>query len=326
MDRRVLITGTSATLAVASLSARAQSAGKQPRIAFVTPLGQVNNAGMADVWQGLVNAFLEGMRELGYIDGQSMTFQFYSANGVSDRVSEIAAQVLKNPPDVVIAGGGGANEVAHAFRRLTSTVPIIMANSSDPVEQGLVSSLARPGNNITGFAGNTGPQFESKRLQLLCEVAPHARRVAFLGLKVDWESPAALGVRTAAEQLGVTMLHAEHTSSSYADAFTFMANEKIQGLFSARNPWNFSNRRAVTEYAAAMRIAAVYPTREFPDVGGLMSYGPSLVDLYRRRQDPQRRQSGRVACGAADQIRADIQPQDRHGARPHDLCDLARAR
>jgi putative ABC transport system substrate-binding protein len=117
---------------------------------------------------------------------------------------------------------------------------------------------------------------------LLREVAPNATRVAYLGLKIDWESAAAIGVRNAAERLGMTLLHAEHTPSNYDDAFAFIAREQLQGLFVARNPWNFSNRRAITGFAAERQMAAVYPTREFADVGGLISYGPSLLDLYRR--------------------------------------------
>jgi putative tryptophan/tyrosine transport system substrate-binding protein len=284
MKRRAFIAGLGGVVATGPFGARAQSTGKLPRVVFATPIGQVADP-KGDVWQGLVAAFLQGMRDLGYFDGKTMIFQFHSADGKSDQVATIAAQVLQSPPDVIVAAGGGANEFAQAFKRLTRTVPIVLANSSDPVEQGLVASLARPGGNITGFAGNTGPAFEAKRLQLLNEVAPDAKRVAFLGLKVDWESPAALGVRTAAAKLGVTLLHSEHSSASYTDAFAFMTREKVQGLFSARNPWNFSNRRIITDFAASQRIAAVYPTREFPAVGGLMSYGPSLADLYRRAAD-----------------------------------------
>jgi putative ABC transport system substrate-binding protein len=154
-----------------------------------------------------------------------------------------------------------------------------MANSSDPAAQGLVASLARPGGSVTGFSGNTGPEFEAKRWQLLIEVAPNATRVA---LKPDWEGPAATGVRNAAERLGMTLLLAEHTQSNYDDAFSFITREKLHELFVPRNPWNFSNRRAITGFAADRRIAAVYPTREFAEVSGLSSYGPSLFDLYRR--------------------------------------------
>ncbi len=300
MKRRAFIArlASGAAMAMSPVGARAQMPGKHPRIVFTTPIGEVADASKGDGWQGRVIAFLEGMRELGYVDGKTMAFQFQSGDGKSERVADIAARVLASPPDVIIAAGGGANEFAHAFKRLTRTVPIVMANSSDPVEQGLVDSLARPGGNITGFTGNTGPDFEAKRLQLLREAAPQAVRLAYLGLKIDWESPAAIGVRSAAERLGVTLLHAEHASSNYADAFAFLVREKVHGLFVARNPWNFSNRRSITEFAGNTGIAAVYPTREFAVVGGLMSNGPSLTDLYRR------------AAGHVDKILKGSKPAD----------------
>jgi putative ABC transport system substrate-binding protein len=282
MRRRLVITMIGGGLMSALWPLRARSADKVYRIVFMVPIGQFVNAKEGDAWKGLVTAFLQGLRELGYVDGKNMKFEFYSAEGKFGQIDEIAARVLETSPDAILAAGGGANEVAHAFQRLTRTVPIVMANSSDPAVQGLVSSLARPGGNITGFTGNTGPEFEAKRLQLLREVAPNATRVAYLGLRIDWESAAAIGVRNAAERLGITLLHAEHTPSNYDDAFAFMVREELHGLFVARNPWNFSNRRAITALASERRMAAVYPTREFAEVGGLISYGPSLFELYRR--------------------------------------------
>jgi putative tryptophan/tyrosine transport system substrate-binding protein len=282
MKRREVI-GLIGGAAVSALWPRAgRSADRVYRIAFMVPTGQFINAREGDAWKSLVTAFLQGIGELGYVDGKNMKFEFYSAEGKFGEIDQIAARVLETSPDAVLAGGGGANEVAHAFKRTTRTVPIIMANSSDPVMQGLVAGLARPGGNITGFTGNTGPEFEAKKLQLLREVAPGATRVAFLGLKLDWESPAAIGVRAAAESIGITLLHAEHTPTNYDDAFAFITREQIHGLFVARNPWNYSNRRAITGFTADRRMPAVYPTREFAEVGGLITYGPSLIDLYRR--------------------------------------------
>jgi putative tryptophan/tyrosine transport system substrate-binding protein len=282
IDRRSLITLIGGAVVSALWPLGVRSADKVYRIVFVVPIGQFVDAKEGDGWKGLVTAFLQGMGGLGYVDGKNMKFEFYSVEGRFGQIDKIAARVLETAPDAILAAGGGANEVAHAFSRLTRTVPIVMANSSDPVEQGLVANLARPGGNITGFTGNTGPAFEGKRLQLLRDVAPNATRVAYLGLKLDWESPAAVGVRSAAERLGMTLLHAEHTSSNYDDAFGFITREQLHGLFVARNPWNFSNRRAITGFAMERRMAAVYPTREFAEVAGLISYGPSLFDLYRR--------------------------------------------
>ena len=282
MKRRAVIGLIGGGVVSALLPRAGRAADKVARIAFVVPIGQFLNAKEGDAWNALVMAFLQGMNELGYVDGKNMKFDFYSAEGKFGEIDQIAARVLDTSPDAVLAGGGGANEVAHAFKRAARSVPVVMANSSDPVMQGLVASLARPGGNITGFTGNTGPEFEAKKLELLREVAPGATRVAFLGLKLDWESPAALGVRTAAARIGIDLLHAEHTPTNYGDAFAFITREKIHGLFVARNPWNYSNRREISEFAADRRMPAVYPTREFAEVGGLMTYGPKLTELYRR--------------------------------------------
>src|ERR1700724_3301424 len=270
LRRRVVITLIGGAIVSALWPQQVRSADKVYRIVFVVPIGQFVDAKEGDAWKDLVTAFLQGLGELGYVDGKNMKFEFYSAEGKFGQIDEIAARVLATSPDAILAAGGGANEIAHAFQRLTRTVPIVMANSSDPTAQGLVASLARPGGNITGFTGNTGPEFEAKRLQLLREVAPNATRVAYLGLKLDWESPAAIGVRTAAEGLGMTLVHAEHTSSNYDDAFGFIVQEQLHGLFVARNPWNFANRRAITGFAMDQRMAAVYPTREFTEVPGLI--------------------------------------------------------
>ncbi|WP_407521424.1 ABC transporter substrate-binding protein [Methylobacterium oryzisoli] len=277
---------------------QAQSVGRSPRIVVVVPVGQFTRAEESDPWKKLVAAFLQGLNELGYIDGNNMRFEFYSAEGKDGQLDAIAARILETPPDVILAAGGGANEVAHAFKRLTRTVPIVMANSSDPVLQGLVADLARPGGNITGFSGNAGPQVEAKRLEFLNEVLPSGSRVGYLGLKIDWNSSAAAGVRTAAERLGMTIIHVEHTPLGYDDAFDLSVREKLHGLFVARNPWNFSNRRAITGFATHRRIAAVYPTREFAEVAGLICYGPSLTDLYRR------------AAGHADRILKGAKPSE----------------
>ena len=282
MKRRSFLAGSVAAVAMTSHGSRAQKPEKVYRVVMIAPVGRFDAAETADPWRRLATYFLEGMREAGYIDGKNMRFEGYSAEGKTERIAEIAKRVLQDPVDVFVATGGGANEVAATLKRLTSTVPIVLANSSDPVEQGLVASLGRPGGNITGFVGNPGPEFEAKRLQLLGDMEPKATRIAYLGQKTDWESPAGAGVRAAAVKLGLSLLHAENSMSDFAAAFASIERDRPRGLFVARNPWNYSNRRAITELAAQLQIVAVYPTREFTEIGGLMSYGPSLSDLYRR--------------------------------------------
>lgn len=181
--RRRDVSSLIAALASCALWPRlAVSADKIPRIVFVAPKGQFVDATENDARRSLVIAFLASLRDLGYADGSTMNFEFYSAEGRPERIDAIATRVLKRPPDVVLAAGGGVNEVAHAFKRLTRTAPIVMANSSDPVMQGLVEKISRPGGNVMGFTGNTGPQFELKRLEILRQVAPEVTNVAYLGL------------------------------------------------------------------------------------------------------------------------------------------------
>jgi putative tryptophan/tyrosine transport system substrate-binding protein len=133
MRRRVVITLFGGGVVFALWPLRARSADKVYRIVFVVPIGQFVDAKEGDAWKGLVTAFLQGLREIGYLDGKNMKFEFYSAEGRFGQIDEIAARILKTSPDAILAAGGGANEVAHAFKRLTRTVPIVMANSSDPV-------------------------------------------------------------------------------------------------------------------------------------------------------------------------------------------------
>src|SRR5580704_5706987 len=128
MRRRMVITLLGGGFISALWPPRARSADRVYRIVFVVPIGQFVNAKEGDAWKGLVTAFLEGLRELGYVDGKNMKFEFYSAEGKFGQIDEIVARILGTSPDVILAAGGGANEIAHAFSRLTRTVPIVMAN------------------------------------------------------------------------------------------------------------------------------------------------------------------------------------------------------
>ena len=289
MRRREFITLIGGAVVSTLWPLRARSADKVYRIVFVVPIGQ-----FADANKVLVTAFLQGLRELGYVDGKNMKFEFYSAEGRFGEIDEIAARVLETSPDAILAAGGGANEVAHAFQRLTRTVPIVMANSSDPVMQGLVADLASPGGNITGFTGNTGPEFEAKRLQLLREVAPNATRVAYLGLKLDWESPAAIGVRNAAERLGMTLLHAEHTPSNYNDAFGLHSPGAIAGAVRRAESLEFLQPAGHHRICNGSTDGGGVPNAGVcrghrPDLLRAKSFRPLSACRGPCRQDPERR-------------------------------------
>ena len=172
-----------------------------------------------------------------------------------------------------------------------------MATSSNPVQAGIVASFARPGGNITGFTSDTGPELEVKRLQLLKEVLPEATRVAYLGLKSDWESPEGKSIRAAASMLGVTLVHAEQTTN-YFDAFALITRERPHALVVATNIMNYANRQTIAEFAVEQQMHGVYPVREFVEAGALMSYGVNLDDLFSR------------AAGYVDKILKGAKPAD----------------
>jgi putative ABC transport system substrate-binding protein len=179
-----------------------------------------------------------------------------------------------------------------------------MPDSDDPVEAGLVASLARPGGNITGFMGNTGPEFEAKRLELLKEGFPGASRVAYLATKEVWQGPAGQHVQAAARMLRVTLMYAEHTPDNYADAFALMIQDRPDALLVSRHGANFVNRQLIADFAVKQRIPGMYPYRDSVIAGGLMSYGVNVVELFRR------------AAGLVDKIVKGTKPGDIPIERP----------
>jgi len=187
--------------------------------------------------------------------------------------------------------------LALALQRVTKTIPIVMPDSNDPVGAGLVESLARPGGNTTGFTGDTGPGFESKRLELLKEVLPGAVRVAFLGTLDVWKGPAGQEVRAAAQMLGVTLIHAENTPKSYDDAIALMIRDRPEAMFVARQA-AYVNAQLIADFAIKQRLPGIYPYKVNTLVGGLMSYGVKETDLYGR------------AVGIVDKILKGARPAD----------------
>src|SRR5262245_63916784 len=218
----------------------------------------------------LVRTFVHTLRALGYVEGQNLVLERRSAEGKFERFGEIAADLIRHGIDVIVVTN---ILVAKEMIRVTNTVPIVMASSIERVGAGVVTSLARPGGNITGFTSNAGPEIEAKRLELLKEVLPQASRVAFLGLKSDWEGPEAEGIRVAARMMGVTLVHAEHTSTNYADAFALITRDRAEALFVASQAASYANRQVIVDFALERRIPGIYPWREFIEGGGLMSLG-----------------------------------------------------
>jgi putative ABC transport system substrate-binding protein len=278
-SRLVLVITLTIGLLAASLAAEAQPpAGKVYRIGFVFEALRV-----ADLPRHGNTPFVLALSELGYTEGQNLLVDVRSAEGRLERIPEIVAEFARLRVDVIVVS---TSRVAHRVKQATSTVPIVITSGSTLAELGLVQSLARPGGNVTGLTVDTGPGIEAKRLELLREVVSGISRVAFVGSKADWESPMGQAVRRGGGALGLRLVLAEHpvsaTRPDYEAALAVVTRERPDALFAAAGGPGFAYRQVLVEFAAKNRLPAVAPYREFPVAGGLMSYGPSLTDLYRR--------------------------------------------
>jgi putative ABC transport system substrate-binding protein len=305
MKRRELITLLGGAALAWPIAVRAQQAARLYRVGWLFAAVPLKDMGGPDPVDPVSRAFVHGLRDLGYIEGQNLALERRSAEGKLERIGEFAAELVGLDPEVIITGGG--DFMAQALQRLTKTVPIISPYGDDPVGAGLVASLAHPGGNVTGFLAYTGPEFETKRLQLLKEAVPKAIRIAFLAMKEVWEGPVGQAVRDAAPTLGVTLIHVEHAPDSYVEAFVQMTREPPDALFVAYHPVNYANRQLIVDFASKERMPGIYPYREAVMAGGLMSYSVSTTDLFRR------------AAGLVDKIFKGTKPADIPVERPTKL-------
>ena len=267
MRRREFITLFGGVAATWPLSARAQQQGKIPRIGIIDD---------APVW----NAFREQLRDLGYLEGQNIAFEYRTANGVPERLAEAATDLARRPVDVIATYGTPASIAAKAA---TTTIPIVMIGVADVVRTGLVQSLAHPGGNITG---NTilGPEVQSKRLQLFKEAVPALSRVALLwnpdnaSNRLSFEE-----IRAAAPTLGMTLIAVSvHRADELDGALTAMMREHPDGLIASGDPLHLLHLGRIIDFLANNRLPGLFQQRENVLAGGLMSYGASLPDLFRR--------------------------------------------
>lgn len=229
-----------------------------------------------------LKAFLQGMGDLGYAEGRNLHVERHTAEARFERVGGIVAELTRSKVDVIVASGHGTSLAAKAA---TTTVPIVVVTSStDPVAEGLVQSLARPGGNVTGFTTFVGPELEAKRLRLLVDVLPGVSRIAYLASKEnkDWELSRAQSVREAAQSLGITLLPVEHTVREYAAAFAAIERDRAQALFVSPSPAALADRAVIADLAIRARLPGSFAFREQVESGGLMSYGVNLADILRR--------------------------------------------
>jgi putative ABC transport system substrate-binding protein len=270
--------GTVAGLALASpFASTGQQTVKLARVGYLAPNLSASPQ--------LPEAFRQGLRELGYFEGRGVVFEYRSADGRIERLPALAAQLVAlDLLDVIVTGGGTL--AALAAQQATKTLPIVAIAVGDPVASELVASLARPGGNVTGLSVDS-PELVGKWLELLKQCVPGAERVAFL-----WQ-PDALGERSAmfvraqasaaAQSLRLQLQFVEARGPSDIDrAFAEITTQRAEAVTVWAGPTFLDERARLTALTARNRLPAMFPFREFADAGGLISYGPSLPELYRR--------------------------------------------
>ncbi|HEV3028528.1 MAG TPA: ABC transporter substrate-binding protein, partial [Planctomycetota bacterium] len=272
MDRRGFLGTLAGGLLAAPLTGEAQAAGKVVRIG-VLELG-------SELTSGPQEAFRQGLRELGYVEGQNVVLEYRFAEGRAERLPDFAAELVRLRMDVIVAGGTPAPLAA---KHATGTIPIVMSSAGDPVGTGLVASLAKPGGNVTGLSLRS-PELTGKRLQLTKEVVPGLSRVAVL-----WNAAnpiAALVVREtedAARTLGVQVQSLEvRGPDDFENALPATVSGGAGALFVVDDPLVFRYRGRIADFAVRNRLPATAFYKAFAEAGGLMTLGPSLADLYRR--------------------------------------------
>ena len=262
------------SLLLAPLAAEAQQAGKVSRIGYIlvgTP---------ASTWKSDPHwlAFVQTLRELGWVEGRNIAVEFRSAEGQFERLPAVATDLARLKVDLIVVR---YTRAALAAKQATTTIPIVMTAVSDPIGMGLIASLARPGGNVTGLT-TAAADLAQKRLELLKEMVPHLSRVAVLGVTVQvrhWSE-----AQAAAQALGLTLLPVEvQPSEGYEGAFAKMAQARTQALEVFGDPFGpQENVRRFLALAAKHRLSAIYSGRRLVEASGLMSYAPDEVDSWRR--------------------------------------------
>ena len=274
MDRRAFVTGLGAVLA-APLAAEAQQGGSLRLIGFFGPPPSAGS---------LVQAFQEGLRSFGYVEGRNVKIEYrytdQALQGHPGLFARYADELVQLRPEVIVVS---VTEAALAVRKATATIPIVTVSVPDPVEAGLVTSLARPGGNVTGLSRETRDLI-GKNMQLLKETLPQETRIGILVNDADPLKPAMVAdVERRARSLGVQVKVVEATVPTGLDAaFSAMRADKVGALVVLGGSAFYLDRRHIADLALENRLPSVFQNREFAEAGGLLSYAPSTTDNYRR--------------------------------------------
>src|SRR5262245_29913574 len=257
-----------------SFCASAQQAKNIPRVGFL-------NASTFSSVADRVNAFRQGLRELGYVEGKDIVVEFRHAEGRQDRLNELAGELVRLKVEVIVAGGSAS---AKAAKSATKSIPIVMTNVSDPVALGLAARLSRPGENVTGLS-TLAPELSGKRLELLKEIVPKLSRVTVVGDTTNPGNAQALKeMEPVARAFGVQLQSYLKVKDArdVETAFQAASKEHSEAILALTSAVLFSQRKQVADLAAKNRLPTVYGQPEYVEAGGMMSYGTNIDDLFRR--------------------------------------------
>jgi putative ABC transport system substrate-binding protein len=283
MQRREFITLLGGAAAAWPLVARAQQPATQHRIAIfhpAIPTTLITETGGGSAWR----AFFAELRRLGYVEGENLIVERYSAEGHHERYADLAREIVTRNPDLIVTG---TNPVVIVFTAATSTIPVI-AFMLDPLKAGLVTSLARPGGNLTGVTLDAGIEIWGKRLQMLKEAIPSTAKAAFLGMRGGWEGSSEQVLRDAGDRLGISlvfMLPEKGTPSEIERVFAAMEQQRPDAVLVSGEGDLYAHRQLIVELAEKNRLPAMCPYRDYVEAGGLMAYAVDLAELLRRMAD-----------------------------------------
>ena len=273
MMKKISLGAVAAFLLAISHLSHAQQPKKVPRIGYLTGSSPSANAARYE-------AFRQGLRELGYVEGKNIVIEWRSAEGKFDRLPALVAELVRLNVDIIVTAGPQSTRPA---KEATSTIPIVMAFDNDPVGNGFVASLARPGGNITGLA-TLAPEISGKRLELLKEVVAKLSRVAVFGTSTQpGNAPSLKETELAAGALRVKLQYLDVLGPKDIEtAFRAASKGRAEALLVLTGPVFNSQRKQLVDLAVKSRLPAIYPQTEYTEAGGLMYYGANTPDLFRR--------------------------------------------
>jgi ABC-type uncharacterized transport system substrate-binding protein len=273
MKAKILVYALLALILTTIHHAQAQQLTKVPRIGYLS--GSSPSAIAARI-----ELFRQGLRELGYVEGKNILIEWRFAEGKLDRLPELSAELVRVKVDIIVSAGP---QVTRPAKEATSTIPIVMVFDNDPVGNGFVASLARPGGNITGLS-NLAPELSGKQLELLKEIVPRLSRVAVLGNSTEpGYAQVSKEMELAAGALGVKLQYLDILGTKDIEiAFRAAGKGRAEAVLVLANPVATIHRTQLVEMAVKSRLPAIYYRSDFVEAGGLMSYGASIADLDRR--------------------------------------------